>query len=88
MNKIIVGGTGGEMAGIFDWAQAHLAPGGKINANFITLENAARARVLMSERFDDVEVVEIGVSRGRMVGGLTMMTAQNPVYLMTAVQRG
>ena len=86
VDKIVVGGTGGEMAGIFDWAKTHLKQGGKINANFITLENAARARVLMSERFTDVEVVEIGVSRGRMVGGLTMMTAQNPVYRMTATQ--
>lgn len=86
VDKIVVGGTGGEMAGIFDWAQQHLRPGGKINANFVTLENAARARVLMSERFEDVEVVEIGVSRGREVGGLTMMTAQNPVYLITAAQ--
>ncbi len=86
VDKIVVGGTGGQMEEIFKWAKAHLRAGGKINANFITLENAARARVLMSQYFTDVEVVEIGVSRGRKVGGLTMMTAQNPVYLITAAQ--
>lgn len=86
VDKIIVGGTGGKMEEIFKWAKDHLRTGGKINANFITLENAAKARVLMSQYFTDVEVVEIGVSRGRKVGGLTMMTAQNPVYLITAVQ--
>ena len=87
-DRIIVGGTGGQMREIFAWCRDHLNPGGRIVCNFITLENAARARELMDEFFTEVEVIQVGISRGEKIGGLTMMKAQNPIFIMTADSRG
>lgn len=84
IDKIIIGGSGGEMASIFTWCEAHLRTHGRIVTNFITLENAVQAKTWLDDHFDHVEVVQVGVSRGETIGGLTMMKAQNPIFIITA----
>src|SRR5699024_1178342 len=39
VHKVFIGGTGGNMVDIFDWMDKHLAVGGRVVMNFITLEN-------------------------------------------------
>lgn len=61
-----------------------LRDGGRVATNFITLENAARAKLYLTAHFQNVAVIQVGISRGEPVGGLTMMKAQNPIYIITA----
>ncbi|MGI6109803.1 MAG: precorrin-6Y C5,15-methyltransferase (decarboxylating) subunit CbiT [Eubacteriaceae bacterium] len=86
-DKIMVGGSGSELAGIFKWASDHLNPEGRIAANFVTIENAADCIRLMNEYFDDAELIQAGISEGSSAGGLTLLKAQNPIFIVTGKQR-
>ena len=85
-DRIIVGGSGHELEGIFKWAAAHLKPGGRIAANFVTIENAAGCVRVMNEYFDEPELIQAGISEGTTTGGLTLLKAQNPVFIVTGLQ--
>ena len=87
VDRVILGGTGGAMEDIFSWCKDHLNPGGRVIANFVTLENASRATALMKTYFDGVELIQVGVSRGEFVGDLTMLKAANPIFMITGNQR-
>lgn len=38
VDKVIIGGTGGQLEEIFVWCKEHLNPGGRLVANFVTME--------------------------------------------------
>jgi cobalt-precorrin-6B (C15)-methyltransferase len=86
VDKVILGGTGGAMTEILEWCAAHLKDGGRLVANFITLENAVTAKTWLDGHFGQVEMIQVGVSRGEKIGGLTMMKAQNPIFILTAAK--
>ncbi len=54
----------------------------RIVANAITLETMAELTALLPE-FSQVDVAEVAVSKGRSLGRYHLMTAQNPVYIVT-----
>ncbi len=85
---IFIGGSGGHIAGLIDWCGEHLQPGGRLVLNTVTLENAAEAvKQIKNGMFDEIETVQIAVSRGRNVGKLTLWEAQNPVMILSATRR-
>ncbi len=57
-------------------------PAVRIVANAITLETVAELTALLPE-FSQVDVAEVAVSKGRSLGRYHLMTAQNPVYIVT-----
>ena len=79
----IIGGSGGNMEGLFQWCKANTRAGGRVIANFVTLENAAQATTLMNQYFENVELIQVGISRGEGIGGLTMLKAANPIFIIT-----
>lgn len=83
VDKIILGGTGGAMADIISWCYRQMKKGGRLAANFVTLENAAQAVSLMREQFKNVEMIQVGISRGENIGKLTMLKAGNPIFILT-----
>lgn len=85
---IFIGGSGGHMAELIDWCAEHLNPGGRLVVNTVTLENAAEAvKQIKSGMFEEIETVQIAISRGRNVGNLTLWEAQNPVMILSATRR-
>ena len=84
INKAIIGGTGGDMEAIFGWCHEALVPGGRLVTNFVTLENAARAKACLDRLFVKVEMIQAAITRGEQIAGLTMLKAQNPIFIMTA----
>ncbi|MGL4607552.1 MAG: precorrin-6Y C5,15-methyltransferase (decarboxylating) subunit CbiT [Eubacteriaceae bacterium] len=83
VDKVIIGGSGGNMESLFVWCRNNLNPKGRVVANFVTLENAAQGITLMNRYFNNVEVIQVGISRGEGIGGLTMLKAANPIFIMT-----
>jgi cobalt-precorrin-6B (C15)-methyltransferase len=83
VDRVIIGGSGGNMEGLFIWCRNNVRPGGRVVANFVTLENAAQATTLMNRYFDNVELIQVGISRGEGIGGLTMLKAANPIFIIT-----
>ncbi len=83
VDRVIIGGSGGNMESLFQWCKANIRPGGRVIANFVTLENAAQATTLMNQYFEAVELIQVGISRGEGIGGLTMLKAANPIFIIT-----
>ena len=88
VDRVILGGTGGNIKGIFEWVENNLKSGGRIAANMITIENLYKSLELMkSGSFDNIEVINLSVSKGKNVGNLTMMESRNPIYIIYADKR-
>lgn len=87
-NGIFIGGSGGNMGALIDWCALHLCPGGRIVINTVTLENTAEAALhIKNGLFEEIELIQISIAKGRNVGSLTMMEAQNPVTILSATRR-
>lgn len=82
-DAVFVGGSGGTLEGVLN-AAITKNPRVRLCISAVTLEtlSAAVARLTASGRA--VEVVQISVSRTRTAGNLHLLTAQNPVFLITS----
>lgn len=84
---IVVGGSGGQMPAIVDYCASHLEIGGRLVINVITLENLGLAiEAIKRGPFEELDIIQMQVSRGRPVGHLTMMEALNPIYIISATR--
>ena len=80
-DAVFIGGSDGRMKDILQ--AVHSAnPAARICVSAVALESLQSAVNKLRELEYTVEISQIAVSRSRAVGGLTMMTAQNPVYLI------
>jgi precorrin-6Y C5,15-methyltransferase (decarboxylating) len=81
---VFIGGSGDRLPAILDLASARLHEGGRLVANFVTLEHL----MLMLERLRawhwPFEVVEIQVARSDSLAGLTGLRPQRGVFLLYA----
>ena len=84
----IVGGTGGATAGIVRLCAGRLAPGsGRIVAGTVQVETlAAVVGALRGGPFEDIDVVQLAVAKGRRTSTGTMMLARNPVGIVSATR--
>lgn len=83
-DKVIIGGSGGHLAELIDWANRVMPQGGRLVMNMITLENLHIGwETIQGLGFDEVELVQVVVSRGKGVGSVTMMMGENPVYVIS-----
>ncbi len=88
VDKVILGGTGGNIIGIFEWVTHNLKPRGRIVVNAITIENLYKSLELMkSGEFDNIEVTSVSIAKGKAIGSLTMMESQNQIYIVSADKR-
>jgi len=88
VDKAIVGGSGGNLRGIFDWIDINLKQNGRIVINAITLETLHKSLdILKNRNYDDIEVVHVAIARSRNIANMTMMEAQNPIYIISATKR-
>lgn len=88
IDKAFIGGTGGNIKEIFDWLNNHLNIGGRVVINAITIETVYKAKKYLKENnYLNIEVIQVGISKGREVGNLTLMEAQNPIYILSGEKR-
>jgi len=81
-DAVFVGGSGGNLRAILE--TVHTAnPAARICVSAITIESLHNAYATLRELGYEAEVAQISVSRSRPAGGLTLMLAQNPVWLVT-----
>ena len=80
---VFVGGSGGHMADILAAAKAK-NPAVRAVVNAVTLETLHEAQKALADLgFAGVEVVQLSAARSKMVGAYTMMTANNPVFILS-----
>ena len=80
---VFVGGSGGKMRRILELAKEK-NPAVRVVVTAIALETLEEARhALLDLGFANVEVSQLAASRGKAVGPYTMMTALNPVFILS-----
>jgi precorrin-6Y C5,15-methyltransferase (decarboxylating) len=81
-DAVFVGGTGGEVRAIVDTCCARLRPGGRIVANFATLENLHEAVDRLKGNGFGVEITQVGIARSVPLAGLTRFEPLCPVFVV------
>ena len=80
---VFVGGSGGAMRRILEIAKQK-NPAVRVVVNAIALETLHETQAALSALgFADVEVTQLSAARGKAVGPYTMMTANNPVFILS-----
>lgn len=80
---VFIGGSGGNLKEIIEAALLK-NPRVRIAINTVTAETFAEATAAIKALpLKNEEIVELQVSRGRKVGAYHLMTAQNPVYIIS-----
>ena len=81
-DAVFVGGSGGNLDEIVN--AIHTAnPAARICVSAITIESLHNSYTVLLALGYETEVTQISVSRSKPAGGLTLMLAQNPVWLIT-----
>jgi precorrin-6Y C5,15-methyltransferase (decarboxylating) CbiT subunit len=84
-DRILVGGSGGNMGGLLEALPALLRPGGRVVCNTACLETtAAAAAALRRPPWTGFACSQISVARGVPAGRLLRFDALNPVWLTSA----
>lgn len=81
-DAVFIGGSKGSLAAIVD-AVLDKNPDARICVSAIALETLSAAAAALTAKGRTVQVSQIAVSRAKAVGGLHLMMAQNPIYLIT-----
>ena len=81
-DAVFIGGSKGSLAAIVD-AALDKNPDACICVSAIALETLSAAVAALTAKGRTVQVSQIAVSRAKAMGGLHLMMAQNPIYLIT-----
>ncbi len=88
VDKVFIGGTGGWMDDAIEWAHRNLRPDGRLVINTVTIENTYKAlENLKRMAFDELEVIQVQISRGEFFHSITMMKSNNPITIISAKKR-
>jgi len=81
-HRVLIGGSGGRLAGILETVQNRLLPGGGLIINAVTVETLSVLSLLPPSW--QVEVTQISAARGEKVGSSHLLRALNPVFIISA----
>jgi precorrin-6Y C5,15-methyltransferase (decarboxylating) len=82
-DSVFIGGTNGALKAVITEILAR-NPNARIVINAITLETLAEIQLLTAEkRLSGVEIVQIGVNFVQKAGELSLLKAQNPVFVIS-----
>jgi precorrin-6Y C5,15-methyltransferase (decarboxylating) len=82
--QVFVGGSGDRLAALLDLVVERLLPGGRLVANFVTLEHLALALDRLRGWGWPLGVTEVHVGRSDDLAGLTGLRPQRGVFLVSA----
>jgi precorrin-6Y C5,15-methyltransferase (decarboxylating) len=84
-DAVFVGGSGGQIGSILDCAVHRLRGGGRLVANFATLDALHEATTCLDALGLAWDLAEISVARAtRVSGGKRRLAALNPVFVVSA----
>lgn len=87
-DAVFIGGSSGNMHEIID-AVLEKNPRVNVVINTITLQSLNEALECMDKyKFEDVEIVNLSVSKSKKIGHYDMMMGQNPIYVISGKGSG
>ena len=84
INKCFVGGSRGQLKGIFDYLDKNLDDGGILCGNFITLKNLNEFTELL-KKFNYTNI-ETGLIQTSYMDKIGLMKGQNPIFIIKGVK--
>jgi precorrin-6Y C5,15-methyltransferase (decarboxylating) CbiT subunit len=81
-DRVIIGGSGGKMDAIFKALLPKLSSGARLVINAITLESIHEATKLAETHLENVEIIQVNISRAEKLGSYHLMKGQNPIYII------
>ena len=85
VDKIFIGGSGGNLDELIKYSYDHLNKNGRIVLNFIVLENIFTAlESLKKNEFHNIEITQIMISKNKTIKDFNMMVSENPIYIISA----
>ena len=84
-DAVFVGGSGGKLPRILQTVH-DVNPRARVCVSAIALETLHTALMGLTSLGYETEITQIAVSRCRPAGALHLLTAQNPVFLITGVR--
>ncbi len=88
-DAVFVGGGGKDIQKILGYVAARVRPGGSVVVNAVTMETASAAFAFFADnRFlRDMTLVNVANTKTLLSGGLSMLSASNPVFIITGTRR-
>jgi precorrin-6Y C5,15-methyltransferase (decarboxylating) CbiT subunit len=87
INKVFIGGSGGNLRDIIDWVATHTPCGTRLVINAVTLDTLVVARdCLVEPAFDRPEIIQVAVNRIEKVGNTDMFRPESPVYIISTTR--
>lgn len=84
---VFIGGSSGNMKAILE-AVLEKEPNVKIVINCIALESVSQVMDCVKNLpVEDVEIIQLAVSRGKLLGSYHMMMGENPIYILSCKGR-
>ena len=85
-DRVFIGGSGENLASIFNYINDRLEPGGRIVANAVTMETTYEIISLLEQKNYNVGAVNINFSSLKKVGRKHIWQAANPIAVIWGVK--
>ena len=83
-DSVFVGGSGGNLSEILEYANSRLKPNGTIVVNLAVLERTSKTYHLLKKLGLTAEITQVASSRGKeMPDGAVRLEALNPVFIVS-----
>lgn len=88
VDAIVIGGTNGEVEEIVRLCIEHLRSKGRIVIDTILIETMFKVlTAIKNEKLTDIEITQVTISKSKTVSTGTMLTARNPVTIISATKK-
>jgi cobalt-precorrin-6B (C15)-methyltransferase len=84
INKVFIGGSGGELHSILDWVSSHTLAGTRLVITAVTLDTLQLARQYLADSvFAIPEIIQVAVTHVVHIGNSDMLKANSPVFIIS-----
>ena len=87
VNKIFIGGSGGNLKEIFDWIECNCHTGSRVVINAVSLNTLVNTRQLLdTPAFSQPEIIQVSINRIEKLGNAEMFRAQSSIFIISTTR--
>jgi len=87
VNKIFIGGSGGNMKEIIDWIECNCHTGSRVVINAVSLNTLVDTRQLLDTPvFSTPEIIQVSINRIEKLGNAEMFRPQSPIFIISTTR--
>lgn len=87
VNKIFIGGSGGNLKEIIEWVECNCRVGSRLVINAVSLNTLVDARQLLDgSAFSAPEIIQVSINRIEKLGNAEMFRPQSPIFIISTTR--